>query len=89
MALLPPDELSVAGHAMALSQWHQAHQFCGRCGAPTLPAEAGARRQCTAHESHRQVRLRHNTAGSTNASSCTCTDMAPMSPPMLRSALRT
>ncbi|PRW58426.1 Nudix hydrolase chloroplastic [Chlorella sorokiniana] len=54
MALLPPDELSVAGHAMALSQWHLAHQFCGRCGAPTVPAEAGARRQCTAHDSHRQ-----------------------------------
>ncbi|KAI7840059.1 hypothetical protein COHA_006190 [Chlorella ohadii] len=54
MALLPPDELSVAGHAMALSQWHQAHQFCGRCGAPTVPAEAGARRQCTAQDLHRQ-----------------------------------
>lgn len=55
MALLPPEELSVAGHAMALSQWHLAHQFCGRCGAPTVPAEAGTRRQCTANDSHRQV----------------------------------
>ncbi len=89
MALLPPDELSVAGHAMALSQWHQAHQFCGRCGAPTVPAEAGARRQCTAQDAHRQVRLWESTAGSTKVSSCTCADMAPMSSPMPYSALRT
>jgi NAD+ diphosphatase len=53
MASLPPAELAIAGRAVALSQWHQAHRFCPRCGAPTAPAAAGAKRQCTATEAHR------------------------------------
>ncbi|GAB4818050.1 hypothetical protein N2152v2_005096 [Parachlorella kessleri] len=53
MALLDPGQLAVAGHAVALSSWHQAHQFCSRCGAPTSPVEGGGRRQCTAHKEHR------------------------------------
>ncbi|KAL4423481.1 hypothetical protein ABPG77_003614 [Micractinium sp. CCAP 211/92] len=53
MPLLPPGELAVAGHAMALSQWHQAHLFCGRCGAPTTSIDGGSRRQCTRETSHR------------------------------------
>ena len=31
----------------------QAHRFCGRCGAPTVPIEAGGKRQCTQDAKHR------------------------------------
>eukprot|EP00887_Chlorella_sp_A99_P005196 scaffold1.g5196.t1 len=53
MQPLPRAELAVAGHAIALAQWHAAHAFCGHCGAPTVPADGGMRRQCTAHVGHR------------------------------------
>ncbi|KAK9835976.1 hypothetical protein WJX81_003158 [Elliptochloris bilobata] len=53
MPQLEATELAVAGHAVALSQWHVAHRFCGRCGAEQVPIEAGAKRQCTADPRHR------------------------------------
>ena len=31
----------------------QANAFCGRCGAPTVPIEAGAKRCCTKDKRHR------------------------------------
>lgn len=34
--------------AQALSNWHVTHTHCPRCGAPTVPAEAGWTRRCTA-----------------------------------------
>ncbi len=33
--------------ALALANWHRAHQFCPRCGAPTEPVQAGWLRRCT------------------------------------------
>ncbi|MEP6649094.1 MAG: NAD(+) diphosphatase [Lapillicoccus sp.] len=33
--------------AQALANWHAAHQFCPRCGAPTEPEQAGWIRRCT------------------------------------------
>uniref|UniRef100_A0A0C9SAC4 NAD(+) diphosphatase n=1 Tax=Wollemia nobilis TaxID=56998 RepID=A0A0C9SAC4_9CONI len=39
-------ELSIAGHARAILEWHGLSQFCGKCGTKTLPVEAGRRRQC-------------------------------------------
>lgn len=51
--LLGHADLARAGHAVALSQWHQAHKFCPRCGAPTEPVPGGARRQCSADQAHR------------------------------------
>ncbi|WP_270888396.1 NAD(+) diphosphatase [Pedococcus sp. 5OH_020] len=33
--------------ALALANWHAAHPFCARCGAPTEPAQAGWLRRCT------------------------------------------
>ena len=33
--------------------WVQANGFCGRCGAPTVPIEAGAKRCCTKDKKHR------------------------------------
>ena len=35
-------------HAVALTNWHLAHPYCSRCGAPTELAEAGQSRRCTA-----------------------------------------
>lgn len=55
-ALLPslaPEDLGIAGQATALLQWHQANQYCGRCGARTSSIEAGAKRQCTSDKAHR------------------------------------
>ncbi|GLC36159.1 hypothetical protein PLESTB_001374200 [Pleodorina starrii] len=50
---LSRDAAAIAGQATALSQWHQSHKFCPRCGAPTAPVEAGLRRQCTATPAHK------------------------------------
>jgi len=50
-ALAPVLGATVAGllaYARALAHWHQTHRFCGRCGAPTEPVEAGHVRRCTA-----------------------------------------
>jgi NADH pyrophosphatase NudC (nudix superfamily) len=51
--LASPTDLSRAGHAIALSQWHQSHAFCPRCGSGTVPTSFGARRTCTAANHHR------------------------------------
>ena len=48
-----PDELSLAGRALSLVNWHASCRFCGRCGAPTRAVEAGAKRECTASPQHR------------------------------------
>jgi len=46
--LLPPEELGPLGEAKALLDWHARHRFCAQCGAPTRPACAGWKRECTA-----------------------------------------
>lgn len=40
------EELSIAGHARAMLDWHSQSRFCGRCGNTTVFKEAGRRRQC-------------------------------------------
>ncbi|MBB5753179.1 NAD(+) diphosphatase [Prosthecomicrobium pneumaticum] len=40
--------LGALAQARALFNWHASAQFCGRCGAPTVAAIAGYRRDCTA-----------------------------------------
>ncbi|XP_002977812.2 nudix hydrolase 19, chloroplastic [Selaginella moellendorffii] len=40
-------ELSIAGHARALLEWHRQVQFCGRCGTITHLCDAGQRRRCS------------------------------------------
>ena len=40
------EDASLAVHAVGLSRWHQTHQFCARCGSPTVVAQAGHTRQC-------------------------------------------
>lgn len=45
-AELTGDEVALAASAIALDNWHGAHPNCSRCGAPTLPAQAGWVRRC-------------------------------------------
>ena len=40
-------EMGLAIHTQAISNWHHTHQFCARCGAPTLSANGGSVRKCS------------------------------------------
>lgn len=43
---LPADQISAAAAGYSLLAWQSKTQFCGRCGAPTLSALGGLRRDC-------------------------------------------
>jgi NAD+ diphosphatase len=43
---LSPRDLEIAMHAIALSNWHDAHPHCPKCGKPTRVDLAGAARKC-------------------------------------------
>jgi NAD+ diphosphatase len=45
---LHPDEYALAGRALQLVDWDRTHQFCGRCGTPTLLRTDERSRQCPA-----------------------------------------
>lgn len=45
--LLPRGEGSLLAYARGLAYWHSRHLFCGVCGSPTRPEEAGHVRRCT------------------------------------------
>lgn len=45
--LLPHHEGSLLTYARGLAYWHTRHRFCGVCGHPTVPREAGHVRRCT------------------------------------------
>lgn len=49
---IDPDEASLGVHAVGIARWHQNHRFCAACGAPSVPAEAGHIRVCTACGTH-------------------------------------
>lgn len=36
LGVLPEDRFLLAGRALQIVQWHVDHQFCGRCGGPTV-----------------------------------------------------
>jgi len=40
-------EAGKLAYGRALAHWHRMHQFCGACGAPTLPSKGGHERVCT------------------------------------------
>ena len=42
--------------SLALANWHRAHPFCPRCGAPTAPAQGGWLRRCTSEGSEHYPR---------------------------------
>jgi NAD+ diphosphatase len=46
--LVPAEELGMLAMAKSLLDWHRRHRFCANCGAPTQPAQAGFRRDCSA-----------------------------------------
>jgi NAD+ diphosphatase len=43
---LTPEELSLAGQARALAQWHDNARCCGRCGSTLLVKDGGWRKKC-------------------------------------------
>ena len=45
-AALSSFDIGLAITAVAMSQWHATHRYCTRCGAATLPVQAGWARQC-------------------------------------------
>ena len=49
---LGPDDASLGVHAVGISRWHQTHRFCAACGAPSVAADAGHIRVCTACGAH-------------------------------------
>ena len=46
-SLLGRRDGSLLAYAKAMMHWHSRHRFCGVCGSPTVPAEAGHVRHCT------------------------------------------
>jgi len=44
---LPADEAGVLAYARAMVTWRERHRFCGRCGARTLPTQAGHVLRCS------------------------------------------
>jgi NAD+ diphosphatase len=53
---LSPLQLEISMHAIALSNWHDAHPHCSKCGAPTRVDLAGAARRCDVDESQHHPR---------------------------------
>ncbi len=53
---LPARDAGLATMAVALDEWHTRHSRCPRCGAPTVPAQAGWIRVCTADGSEHYPR---------------------------------
>jgi NAD+ diphosphatase len=47
LTLLPAEDAAIYGTARALIDWHNAHQFCGRCGTGTALFRAGWGRKCS------------------------------------------
>lgn len=43
---LKAESASMLSYAKAMFHWHNAHQFCGKCGSPTKPAVSGHWRRC-------------------------------------------
>jgi len=48
--LLGVEESALMAHARGMLFWHQKHQHCGVCGAPTQSREGGHMRKCTSTE---------------------------------------
>lgn len=46
-SLLTPADAQLLVFARAMLYWHRRHMYCGACGAPTAPTDAGHVRVCT------------------------------------------
>jgi NAD+ diphosphatase len=51
-ALLPDADAGLLVNAIALDNWHQAHQRCPRCGSPTVSDQGGHLRKCPVDDSN-------------------------------------
>ena len=49
-------EMGLAIHTQATANWHHSHQFCARCGLPTISANGGSLRKCTSDGSEHYPR---------------------------------
>jgi NAD+ diphosphatase len=49
-------EMGLAIHSQAIANWHHTHQFCARCGAPTVSANGGSLRKCSSDGSEHYPR---------------------------------
>jgi NAD+ diphosphatase len=47
-SVLEDAHFALAGRALQLLQWDRDHQYCGRCGTPTVPRAEERARQCPA-----------------------------------------
>ncbi|MCW2679148.1 MAG: diphosphatase, partial [Frankiales bacterium] len=47
-SLLDDRDAGLLVHAVGVANWHAAHPYCARCGAPTEPVRGGSVRRCTA-----------------------------------------
>ncbi|MEM0948833.1 MAG: NAD(+) diphosphatase [Pseudomonadota bacterium] len=52
MAALAPRSAELLATARAILSWHQTHQFCAMCGAPSEMAQAGWQRDCPSCGAH-------------------------------------
>ena len=52
--LLQPDEAALVAYAQAMVLWHRRHRYCGTCGSPAYPAQAGHVRRCPNENCGRQ-----------------------------------
>jgi len=50
-AVLGDRDASLLVEAVAIANWHERHGHCPRCGAETVPVQAGWARRCTADDS--------------------------------------
>jgi NAD+ diphosphatase len=46
-ALMPEDQAGLLSYARAMVSWRRTHRYCGRCGAPSIPAKGGHVLVCT------------------------------------------
>ena len=51
-ATLSPAAAGLVAYASALVHWHRTHRFCGTCGEPTEPRDAGHSRVCENGHAH-------------------------------------
>ena len=54
---LSPQEMSLAGRAKSLMEWHINHRFCPKCGQITQPSSGGIKRECNSCSSEHFPRV--------------------------------
>ena len=55
--MLSPEDMSLAGRAKSLLDWHFNHRFCAKCGQVSQPQEGGLKRKCPSCETEHFPRV--------------------------------